>query len=97
MSEVPIRRNPARSTRNRVPRHPDSPVSFAPAAAQHQTVEVVSSDEDEPEESQLTQDLAVGFHAEAEHRATQTYVAMNVGVCTVLETGMDLTFDARCG
>ncbi|KAJ6462977.1 hypothetical protein C8R45DRAFT_1177883 [Mycena sanguinolenta] len=86
MSEVSIRRNPARSTRNRVPRHPDSPVSFAPAAAQHQTVEVVSSDEeDQPEESQLTQDLAVGFRAQAEHRATQTYVAMNVDVVDVDE------------
>jgi hypothetical protein len=65
MSEAPIRRNPSRQARSRVPRHPDSPVSFA--LPSHSAVVVDSSDEEGSYDSEV--------ELVREQRATQNHIS----------------------
>jgi hypothetical protein len=79
MSEPALRRNPARSTRSRVPRHPDSPVSFA-------LPPVLDDSEEESDsiDTPITRDLALGFEAAAHDRSTRNYVAMHEGESVIV-------------
>ncbi|KAJ7718211.1 hypothetical protein B0H14DRAFT_3630679 [Mycena olivaceomarginata] len=82
MSEAAVRRNPTRTARNRVPRHPDSPVSYALPPAPDSPSDEYGSDTD----TELTRDLATGFLSEAQDRATQNYVAMHPEVFEIRDS-----------
>ncbi|KAJ7604061.1 hypothetical protein FB45DRAFT_1083393 [Roridomyces roridus] len=83
MSAPPIRRNPARASRGRQPRHDDSPVSFALPPQDDGSESSSDSDDDTDILDPIDNALEEGFQQQADAQAVSNYLVMNEDVLEI--------------